>query len=65
MRQNDSDDSRVWLYVSAEQRTPADQPLRPIRRMVDEVPERLSSRLDRLFSNVDRPLTPPSGLLRA
>jgi len=65
MRGNDSDDTRMWSYVSQEQRIPADHPLRPIRRMVDEVLNRLSPRFDKLYSKVGRPSIPPERLLRA
>jgi len=65
MRGNDSDDTRMWSYVSQEQRIPADHPLRPIRKMVDEVLDRLSPRFDKLYSKVGRPSIPPERLLRA
>ena len=55
----------MWSYVSAEQRVPADHPLRRIRTMVDEVLERLSPRFDKLYSKVGRPSIPPERLLRA
>ena len=65
MRGNDSDDTRMWSYVSAEQRIPSDHPLRPIRKMVDEVLNRLSPRFEGLYSKVGRPSIPPERLLRA
>jgi len=65
MRGDDSDDTRMWSYVSQEQRIPADHPLRPIRKMVDEVLDRLSPRFDKLYSKVGRPSIPPERLLRA
>ena len=65
MRGDDSDDTRMWSYVPQEQRIPADHPLRPIRRMVDEVLDRLSPRFDKLYSKVGRPSSPPERLLRA
>jgi transposase len=65
MRGDDSDDTRMWSYVPQEQRIPADHPLRPIRKMVDEVLERLSPRFDKLYSKVGRPSIPPERLLRA
>jgi transposase len=65
MRGNDSDDTGMWSYVSQEQRIPADHPLRSIRKMVDEVLERLSPRFDKLYSKVGRPSIPPERLLRA
>ena len=64
MRGNDSDDTGMWSYVSQEQRIPADHPLRSIRKMVDEVLERLSPRFDKLYSKVGRPSIPPERLLR-
>ena len=65
MRGDDSDDTRMWSYVSQEQRIPADHPLRPIRKMVDGVLDRLSPRFDKLYSKVGRPSIPPERLLRA
>lgn len=65
MRGNDSDDTRMWSYVSPEQRIPADHPLRPMRSRVDEVLDRLSPRFDELYAKVGRPSIPPERLLRA
>ncbi len=65
MRGNDNDDTRMWSYVSPEQRIPADHPLRPIRAMVDEILTQLSPRFDELYSKVGRPSIPPERLLRA
>jgi len=42
-----------------------DHPLRPIRRMTDEVLATLSPRFDRMYSDVGRPSIPPEQLLRA
>lgn len=65
MRGNDGDDTRMWSYVSPEQRIPSDHPLRPIRKMVDEILDRLSPRFEELYSKVGRPSIPPERLLRA
>ncbi len=65
MRGDDGDEDGMWSYVSAEQRVPADHPLRRIRTMVDDVLERLSPRFDELYSKVGRPSIPPERLLRA
>jgi transposase len=65
MRGDDSDDTRMWSYVSPEQRIPPDHPLRPIRAMVDEILTRLSPRFDELYSKLGRPSIPPERLLRA
>lgn len=50
-----SDDTRMWSHVSAEQRIPAEYPLRPIRKMVDEILAKLSPRFDEMYSKVGRP----------
>ncbi|MFA5788076.1 MAG: IS5/IS1182 family transposase, partial [Actinomycetota bacterium] len=65
MRGDDGHEDGMWSYVSAEQRVPADHPLRRIRAMVDEVLERLSPRFAELYSKVGRPSIPPERLLRA
>src|SRR5258708_33432137 len=55
----------MYSYISAEQRVPADHPLRPIRRMTDEIFKQLSPRFDKLYSRVGRPSIAPERLLRA
>ena len=65
MRGDDGHEDGMWSYVSAEQRVPADHPLRRIRALVDEVLERLSPRFAELYSKVGRPSIPPERLLRA
>ena len=42
MRGDDTQQAEVFSYISPEARIPKDHPLRPIRRMVDEVLEELS-----------------------
>ena len=51
--------------MSPEQRVPADHPLRAIRQMANTVLERLSPKLDALYSALGRPSIPPEKLLRA
>ncbi len=65
MRGPNEMDGEMWSYIPLEARVPADHPLRPIRRMVDEVLERLSPRLGKLYSKVGRPSIAPERLLRA
>src|SRR3979409_1753907 len=55
----------MYSYISPEQRVPADHPLRPIRKMTDEIFEQLSPRFDKLYSRVGRPSIAPERLLRA
>ena len=65
MRGEDLHQDHLYSYVSPEQRVPADHPLRPIRQMANTVLERLSPKLDALYSAVGRPSIPPEKLLRA
>ena len=64
MRGDDLQQDAMFSYVSPEQRVPADHPLRPIRRMVDEVLKGLSRRFDTLYSSTGRPSIAPEKLLR-
>ena len=48
MRGEDERQDAMFSYLSPEQRVPAEHPLRPIRRMVDEALKQLSRRLGRL-----------------
>ena len=64
MRGDDLQQDAMFSYVSPEQRVPADHPLRPIRRMVDQVLKSLSGRFDTLYSRTGRPSIAPEKLLR-
>ena len=55
----------MFSYISPEQRVPKDHPLRPIRKMVDDILVDLSPRLNKLYSKIGRPSIPPEKLLRA
>ncbi len=55
----------MFSYVSAEQRVPADHPLRAIRALVDEVLRDMSREFTGLYAKVGRPSVPPERLLRA
>jgi transposase len=65
MRGSDERSDFLFSYVSPEQRVPADHPMRPIRRIVDAVLERLSPRFDAMYTDFGRPSIPPEQLLRA
>ena len=65
MRGEQEKQTGMWSYRSAEERIPADHPLRPIRKMVDGTLERLSPRFDELYARTGRPSIPPEYLLRA
>jgi transposase len=65
MRGDDRQPEAMFSYVSAEQRVPADHPLRAIRTLVDEVLRDMSREFDGLYALVGRPSIPPERLLRA
>src|ERR1700680_1221809 len=65
MRGDDQQQSGVFSYISAEQRVPQDHPLRPLRKMVNEVLAELSPRFTKMYAKRGRPSIPPEKLLRA
>jgi transposase len=64
MRGEDEKQSAMFSYVSLERRIPADHPLRIIRGMTDRALERMSGKLDELYSSTGRPSIAPERLLR-
>lgn len=65
MRGDNQEAGAVFSYISAEQRVPADHPLRVVRKMVDTALKGMSAEFDRMYSRVGRPSIPPEKLLRA
>jgi len=65
MRGDDQQQFSVFSYVAPEDRVPADHPLRPIRRAVDEVLRAMSRQFDKLYAETGRPSIPPERLFRA
>jgi len=65
MRGEETQQGAAFSYVSAEERIPQDHPLRAIRRMADEVLERMGPAFEALYSWTGRPSIPPERLLRA
>jgi len=65
MRGDDLQQEGMFSYISPEQRVPKDHPLRPIRKMVDEILVEMSPRFKKLYSKVGRPSIAPEKLLRA
>ena len=55
----------MFSYVALEDRVPADHPLRPIRKLVDQVLLKMSKELGSLYSEIGRPSIPPERLFRA
>jgi len=55
----------MFSYVSLEDRVPQDHPLRPIRKMVDEILKAMAKDFDGVYATTGRPSVPPERLLRA
>src|ERR1700683_4027957 len=64
MRGDDNLQEGIFSYISPEKRVPADHPLRPIRKMVDEVLKEMSPQFAKLYSKVGRPSIPAERLFR-
>lgn len=65
MRGEDEKQDGMFSYVSPEKRVPSDHPLRPVRKLVDQVLKEMSPQFARLYSKVGRPSIAPERLLRA
>ena len=65
MRGDDNQQEGIFSYISPEKRVPADHPLRPIRKMVDEILKEMSPQFAKLYSDVGRPSIAPERLLRS
>jgi transposase len=65
MRGDDHQQEGMFSYVSPEKRVPADHPLRPIRKMVDEILKEMSPQFAKLYSDVGRPSIAPERLFRS
>ncbi len=65
MRGDDQQTGICSATLLAEQRVPADHPLRAVRQMTDDALTRLSPRFATLYSTIGRPSVLPEQLLRA
>jgi transposase len=65
MRGGPEETKQLFSYVDMEDRIPADHPLRAVRRLVDEVLEKMSAQFAALYSHTGRPSIAPEHLLRA
>src|SRR5580704_4238204 len=65
MRGDDNQQDGMFSYVSAEKRVPSDHPLRPVRKMVDEILKEMSPQFAKLYSEVGRPSIAPERLFRS
>jgi transposase len=65
MRGSDATTGARFAYVSLEARIPAKHPIRVIRRVVNEVLERLDADFGAMYATMGRPSIAPEKLLRA
>jgi len=65
MRGADQPQTTLFSYLSAEDRIPADHPLRTIFALVQPILAALSPRFDALYARMGRQSIPPDRLLRA
>ena len=65
MRGDDIQQSTMFSYISPDKRVPENHPLRPIRRITDEVLSKLSRAFAAMYSKIGRPSVPPEQILRA
>jgi len=65
MRGDETQQGAAFSYVSKEERTPRDHPVRSTRRMADEVLERMGTAFEALCSWTGPASIPPERLLRA
>src|SRR3984957_18321784 len=65
MHGDDNQQEGMFSYISPEKRVPADHPLRPIRKMVDEILKEMSPKFAKLYSDVGRPSIAPERLFRS
>src|SRR5258708_19034154 len=65
MRGDDDLEEGMSRYINPEKRVAADHPLRPIRKMVDEILKEMSPKFAKLYSDVGRPSIAPERLLRS
>src|SRR3984957_1287734 len=65
MRGDDNQQDGMFSYVSPEKRVPPDHPLRPVRKMVDEILKEMSPQFAKVYSEVGRPSIAPERLFRS
>ncbi len=65
MRGDDNLQEGIFSYISPERRVPSNHPLRPIRKLVDEILKEKSPQFAQLYSHVGRPSIAPERLLRS
>lgn len=54
----------LYSYVSLEDRVPNTHPLRPLRKIIDDVLHSMTKKFDKLYSKTGRPSIPPEVLVK-
>ena len=62
MRGQRNPQSTMLAFVNLEERVSPDHPLRVIRRVADDVLDRMSDDFDRMYSKIGRASVPPERL---
>jgi hypothetical protein len=65
MRGDDDQEEGIFSYISPEKRVPTDHPLRPLRKIVDEILKEMSPKFQKLYCKVGRPSIAPERLWRS
>jgi transposase len=55
----------AFTYISAEERVPAEHPLRRVKKIADQALSGMSRQFDKMYSSNGRPSIPPESLLKA
>jgi transposase len=55
----------MWALISPESMVPADHPVRPIKRLLDQILRELSPLFEEMYAQEGRPSIPPERLLKA
>ena len=65
MRGRRNPQSTVLAFVNLDGRVPPDHPLRVIKKVADDVLDRMSGDFDRMYSKIGRASVPPERLLKS
>ena len=65
MRGRRNAQSTMLASVNLDERVPPDHSLRIIKKVADDVPDRMSSDFDRMYSRIGRASVPPEHLLKS
>lgn len=64
MRGYENQQQQMFSYINIEERVPKDHPIRKLKKLVDQILEKMSYHLDSIYSEEGRPSIPPEHLLK-